>query len=84
MLKTYSGDGGGGGQVEEGEGQPPWQLALQLSPPQVTQVPLQVPPQELPQVLSHVLPHVMQLPPQLTAQEFTLASWAICCPACLG
>jgi hypothetical protein len=46
---------------------------LQLAPPHVTQVPLQVPPHELPQVLLQVLPHVLQLPPQLTAQERTLA-----------
>jgi hypothetical protein len=46
---------------------------LQLAPPHVTQVPRQLPPHELPQVLLQVLPHVLQLPPQLTAQERTLA-----------
>jgi len=65
--------GDGGGQPRVGGGHPPWQLGLQLAPPHVTQVPRQVPPQELPQVLAQVLPHVAQLPPQLTAQERTLA-----------
>jgi len=79
--QRYSGGGGSSG----GSGQAFWQLALQLSPPQVTQVPAQVPPHELPHVSPHVLPHVWHVPPQLTAQEWTLASsWASFCSGALG